>query len=123
MKALSLQDRTQVKGRHIRMMLSHRVTRLAVNLTVVGIDHSIDSEKLRNLFSAYWFIVSCRVTVKGSGYVQFDSEDSAMAAIISLHETIMQGKKIGSLYGFIPLGLDPWHLVKPRKPGASERSS
>lgn len=69
------------------------------NLFVKNLDQSITSARLQEIFSNYGTILSCKVVEengisKGFGFVQFDSEDSAMAALNALHDTELEGKKL-----------------------------
>lgn len=87
----------------MRLMWSQRdplVRKIGVgNLFVKNLDSSITSAHLQKLFCQFGNILSCKVaeengTSKGFGFVQFDSEASAMAAIDHLHDTMVQGKKL-----------------------------
>ena len=69
------------------------------NLFVKNLDRSITSAKLQDLFRKYGNILSCKVaeengTSKGFGFVHFDSEVSAMAAITALQNETVLGKKL-----------------------------
>ncbi|XP_024394224.1 polyadenylate-binding protein 2 [Physcomitrium patens] len=68
-----------------------------VNLYLKNLDDTIDDEKLREIFSEYGTIVSCKVMrdpqgqSRGSGFVAFSSPDEATRAV-----TEMNGKMVGS---------------------------
>lgn len=69
------------------------------NLFVKNLDAAIDSAHLQRIFHKFGTIVSCKVAEengksKGFGFVQFDSQDSAMAAQRALHDTMLEGKKL-----------------------------
>lgn len=69
------------------------------NLFVKNLDPSITSARLQEIFSKYGTVISCKVAEengksKGYGFVQFDSEDSAMEALDAVHGTMQEGKKL-----------------------------
>lgn len=69
------------------------------NLFVKNLDFSISSSCLECIFSKYGTILSCKVAgengrSKGFGFVQFESQDSALAAQTALHDTMLGGKKL-----------------------------
>ncbi|KAL0319328.1 UNVERIFIED_CONTAM: Polyadenylate-binding protein 5 [Sesamum angustifolium] len=69
------------------------------NLYVKNLDKSITSARLQEIFSEHGTVLSCKVAEedgisKGFGFVQFDSEDTAMAALNALHDTVLEGKKL-----------------------------
>lgn len=60
---------------------------------------SINSLQLHSLFSRFGTILSCKVAEengksKGFGFVQFDTEESAMSALYALHDTVIDEKKL-----------------------------
>ena len=87
----------------MRIMWSHRdplprKTGLA-NLFVKNLSPSINSASLEKIFSKYGNILSCKVAEENGkskcfGFVQFDSDDSATAALNALHDTMHEGKKL-----------------------------
>ncbi|XP_024022522.1 polyadenylate-binding protein 4-like [Morus notabilis] len=102
-KAIECLNRTELKGRPMRVMWSQRdpLSRKTEvgNLFVKNLDSSMTSAKLQGMFSKFGNILSCKVskengTSKGFGFVCFDSEDSAMAALTALHNSTVQGKKL-----------------------------
>ncbi|XP_021902972.1 polyadenylate-binding protein 6 [Carica papaya] len=102
-KALAFLNHTELKGKPIRIMWSQRDPSQrksgVANLFVKNLDPSINSANLQDIFCPYGNIISCKVPQekgkgKGYGFVQFDSEDSALTAQTALHDTIVEGKKI-----------------------------
>ena len=69
------------------------------NIFVKNLDRSITSAELQEIFGDFGKILSCKVAEsngesKGFGFVQFESEDSAMAAVGTLHNKKINGKKL-----------------------------
>ncbi|KAJ6715266.1 RNA BINDING PROTEIN [Salix viminalis] len=101
-RALGLLNHTNLKGKPMRIMWCQRdpfsrKTGFA-NLFVKNLEFSISSSCLESIFSMYGTILSCKVAEengrsKGFGFVQFDSQDSALAAQTALHDTMLGGKK------------------------------
>ncbi|KAL0441460.1 UNVERIFIED_CONTAM: Polyadenylate-binding protein 6 [Sesamum radiatum] len=62
----------------------------------------LSHKSLCHAFVNFWLpghVLSCKVAEedgisKGFGFVQFDSEDTAMAALNALHDTVLEGKKL-----------------------------
>ncbi|KAK6125149.1 hypothetical protein DH2020_041115 [Rehmannia glutinosa] len=101
--ALKSLNHTILKGKSMRVMWCQRdpITRKNSigNLFVKNLHESITSSRLQEIFSKYGTILSCKVVEekgisRGFGFVQFDSEDSAMAAVNALHDTVLEGKKL-----------------------------
>ncbi|KAF8407124.1 hypothetical protein HHK36_006249 [Tetracentron sinense] len=102
-KALHSLNHTKLNGKPMRIMWCQRdplprKTGVA-NLFVKNIDLSVDSTGLRDIFCKFGTVLSCKVAEEngrsqGFGFVQFDSEESAMAALKALHGTMLQGKKL-----------------------------
>ncbi|KMT01746.1 hypothetical protein BVRB_9g211960 isoform B [Beta vulgaris subsp. vulgaris] len=103
-KAMSVLNHTNMKGKPMRIMWCERnpfprKTGKA-NLFVKNLDSSVDSARLDSIFSKFGTVVSCKVEVdekgnnKGYGYVQFEQEESAVEALNSLHDTLLEGKKL-----------------------------
>ncbi|KAK8618806.1 hypothetical protein V6N13_132785 [Hibiscus sabdariffa] len=96
-------NHTDLKGKPVRIMWSHRdpfprKVGLA-NLFVKNLDPSITTTCLEGIFCRFGTILSCKVAEengksKGFGFVQFASEESAMAAMTTLHDTMLKGKKL-----------------------------
>ncbi|GAB2225647.1 hypothetical protein Droror1_Dr00006444 [Drosera rotundifolia] len=102
-KAMSSLNLIALKGKAMRIMWCERnqVTRMTgvTNLFAKDLDPSIDSAQLEAIFEKFGTIRSCKVAEengksKGFGFVQFEKEDSAMAALNAMHETVLSGKKL-----------------------------
>ncbi|KAG0463524.1 hypothetical protein HPP92_019593 [Vanilla planifolia] len=92
-----------VCGKPIRIMWSHRdpdARKSGIgNVFVKNLSGSIDNVKLNEMFSKFGTILSCKVVIqdgnsKGYGFVQFDSQDSANAAIENLNGLTVDGKQM-----------------------------
>lgn len=65
-----------------------------------NLNESVDNAKLKELFQKFGNIVSCKVVMsedtksKGFGFVQFEHEDSAHAAIEKLNGNMFEGKQL-----------------------------
>ncbi|CAK7356784.1 unnamed protein product [Dovyalis caffra] len=102
-RALGLLNHTNLKGKPMRIMWCQRdpfarKTGVA-NLFVKNLDSSISSSSLESIFSKFGTVLSCKVAEengrsKGFGFVQFETEDSALAAQTVLHDTMLGGKKL-----------------------------
>nr|CAN65531.1 hypothetical protein VITISV_039630 [Vitis vinifera] len=102
-KALACLNHTKLMGKPMRIMWSHRdplprKTGLA-NLFVKNLDPSINSASLQDIFCKFGNILSCKVAEENGkskcfGFVQFDSDDSATAALNALNDTMLDGKKL-----------------------------
>ncbi|XP_050234323.1 uncharacterized protein LOC126682630 [Mercurialis annua] len=102
-KALETLNHAYLKGKAMRLMWSQRNPfarkRDIGNLYVKNLDTSVDSAGLHRLFSKYGNVLSCKIVEengksKGFGFVQFDSEDSALTARTALHDTVLKEKKL-----------------------------
>ncbi|KAL3735927.1 hypothetical protein ACJRO7_024964 [Eucalyptus globulus] len=102
-KALACLNYSKLKGKPMRIMWCQRdpSRRKAgnANLFVKNLDPSISSARLQSIFCQYGNILSCKVaedngSSKGFGFVQFESEESAMNALRALHDTMLEGKNI-----------------------------
>ncbi|XP_042898473.1 polyadenylate-binding protein 1A-like [Parasteatoda tepidariorum] len=73
----------------------------SANIFVRNLHSSIDEPALRDIFSSYGTILSLKVDCckngmsKGLGYVQFENEDSADAAIEGVNNHLIKGLKVG----------------------------
>ncbi|KAL0415155.1 UNVERIFIED_CONTAM: Polyadenylate-binding protein 6 [Sesamum latifolium] len=101
--ALRCLNHTILRGKSMRIMWYQRdpFSRMnsVGNLYVKNLDKSITSARLQEIFSKHGTVLSCKVAEengisKGFGFVQFDSEDTAMAALDALHDTVLEGKKL-----------------------------
>lgn len=96
-------NHTDLKGKTMRIMwsqrdLAYRRSSGFGNLFVKNLDSSITSSCLERMFSPFGAILSCKVVEengqsKGFGFVQFDTEQSAVAAR-ALHGSMVDGKKL-----------------------------
>ncbi|GAB2225659.1 hypothetical protein Droror1_Dr00006460 [Drosera rotundifolia] len=102
-KAMSSLNHTVLKGKAMRIMWCERnpVTRMTgvANLFIKNLDPSIDSAQLEAIFEKFGTIRSCKVAEengksKGFGFVQFEKENSAMAALNAMHDTVLSSKKL-----------------------------
>ncbi|KAL8541431.1 hypothetical protein ACS0TY_002627 [Phlomoides rotata] len=70
------------------------------NLHVKNLDQSIDNEKLKELFSTFGSVTSCRVMLdrngisRGRGFVAFSSPEEASSAISEMNGKVLVGKPI-----------------------------
>ncbi len=69
------------------------------NLFVKNLAPSIDNIHLHAMFTSFGTILSCKVAEengksKGFGFVQFETEESALAALYALHGSVIEGKKL-----------------------------
>lgn len=96
-------NQTNLKGKAMRIMWCQRDSLKRKsgigNLFVKNLDSSISGSFLLSLFCPFGTVLSCKVAEedgksKGFGFVQFDSEDSAVAARAALHNSLLRGKKL-----------------------------
>ncbi|GMJ02943.1 poly(A) binding protein 7 [Hibiscus trionum] len=102
--AIEKKNHTLLNGRMMRVMWSLRdpdARKNGVgNVFVKNLSDSIDNAGLQELFRQFGNIISCKVATfedgksKGYGFVQFESEGSASAAIEKLNDTIVGDKQI-----------------------------
>ncbi|KAH6797642.1 binding protein 7 [Perilla frutescens var. hirtella] len=103
-RAIELKNHSTLNGKVIRVMWSHRdpdARRSGVgNVFVKNLSDSIDSVKLQEIFQKFGNILSCKVVTsedgksRGYGFVQFDTEASAKAAIEELNGSPDGGKQM-----------------------------
>ncbi|XP_019178275.1 PREDICTED: polyadenylate-binding protein 6-like [Ipomoea nil] len=104
MKALACLNHKTLKGKAMRIMWWHKESKLRKsgigNVFVKNLAPSIDSAQLESMFNKYGKIVSCKVAEEENGkskcfgFVQFETHNSAISAITSLHGAVFQGKKL-----------------------------
>ena len=97
-------NHTDLKGKTMRTMWSqkdvaYRRRSGLGNLFVKNLDSSITSSCLERMFSPFGVILSCKVAEengqsKGFGFVQFATEQSAVAARLASHGSMVDGKKL-----------------------------
>ncbi|CAI6012260.1 unnamed protein product, partial [Closterium sp. NIES-65] len=103
-RALDLLNFTNVAGRPMRIMFSHRdpsIRRSGTgNIFIKNLDKSIDNKALYDTFAAFGSILSCRVAMddsgasKGFAFVQFEKEEVAKAAIEKVNGMLIAGKQV-----------------------------
>ncbi|GFP90799.1 polyadenylate-binding protein 7 [Phtheirospermum japonicum] len=103
-RAIEVKNYSSMNGKVIRVMWSHRdpdARRSGIgNVFVKNLSDSIDSVKLQEMFQQFGNILSCKVVTsddgksKGYGFVQFESESSAKAAIEKLNGSTNEGKQL-----------------------------
>ncbi|ESQ28031.1 hypothetical protein EUTSA_v10018219mg [Eutrema salsugineum] len=104
MRAMDNLNYTPIRDRPIRIMLSNRdpSTRLSGkgNVFIKNLDASIDNKALFDTFSSFGTILSCKVAMdvagrsKGYGFVQFEKEETAQAAIDKLNGLLLNDKQV-----------------------------
>ncbi|KAL8204945.1 hypothetical protein R6Q57_010568 [Mikania cordata] len=102
--AIESKNNTLFYGKMIRVTWSHRDPHARKsgigNVFVKNLNESIDNVLLQELFKPFGNILSCKVVTledgksKGYGFVQFESEQCANAAIEKLNGTDVGGKQI-----------------------------
>ncbi|XVE61591.1 hypothetical protein DITRI_Ditri06bG0052900 [Diplodiscus trichospermus] len=102
--AIETKNHSLLNGKMIRVMWSLRdpdARKSGVgNVFVKNLCDSIDNVGLQQLFQKFGNVISCKVATfedgksKGYGFVQFESQESANAAIENLNDTIFGDKQI-----------------------------
>ncbi|XP_055811583.1 polyadenylate-binding protein 7-like [Solanum dulcamara] len=103
-RAIEVKNHSTLNGKVIRVSWSRRdsdVRRSGTgNVFIKNLNDTIDSAKLEEIFQKFGNILSCKVAVsedgrsKGYGFVQFETEDSASAAIEELNGSVVGGKEM-----------------------------
>ncbi|AQL04381.1 Polyadenylate-binding protein 5 [Zea mays] len=103
-RALEALNFTPLIGKYIRVMFSNRDPSLRksgrANLFVKNLEPNIDSKNLYEIFSSFGAILSCKVATdsagqsKGYGFVQYETEESAEAAINGLNGMLANNRKM-----------------------------
>ncbi|XP_058074960.1 polyadenylate-binding protein 7 [Magnolia sinica] len=103
-RAMEKLNHTPLNGQLIRIMWSHRdpdARKSGIgNLFVKNLNESINNVKLHDMFSKFGKILSCKVVMtqdgksRGYGFVQFESDESANAAIENVNGSMVEGKQI-----------------------------
>ncbi|KAM3341269.1 polyadenylate-binding protein 7 [Capsicum galapagoense] len=103
-RAIEVKNHSTLNGKVIRVSWSRRdpdVRRSGTgNVFIKNLNDTIDSAKLEEIFQKFGNILSCKVAVsedgrsKGYGFVQFETEDCANAAIEELNGSVVGGKEM-----------------------------
>ncbi|MED6156692.1 hypothetical protein PIB30_016627 [Stylosanthes scabra] len=103
-QAIELKNHSMLNGKAIRVMWSRRdpdARKINIgNVFVKNLAESVDNAGLQNLFKQFGEILSCKVVTsedgksKGYGFVQFESEEPANAAIEKLNGAKIADKQI-----------------------------
>ncbi|KAJ7972296.1 Polyadenylate-binding protein [Quillaja saponaria] len=103
-RAIEVKNHSVLNGKVIRVMWSHRDPDARKsglgNVFVKNLADSIDNIRFQELFQKFGNILSCKVAMsddgksKGYGFVQFESEESANAAIEKLNGCTVEDKQI-----------------------------
>ncbi|XWS15323.1 hypothetical protein CRYUN_Cryun35bG0086000 [Craigia yunnanensis] len=92
------QREAELKAKFEQERISRYEKLQAANLYLKNLDDSIDSEKLKELFSEFGTITSCKIMLdpqgvsKGSGFVAFSAPEEASKALNGMNGTMI-GKK------------------------------
>lgn len=68
-----------------------------------NLSETVDNAKLQETFQRFGGILSCKVSTsddgksRGYGFIQFETEDSAKAAIEKLNDSFLEGKQMCDL--------------------------
>jgi len=121
-RALETLNYTQINGKPIRIMWSHRdpaQRKSGVgNLFIKNLEDSIDHKALHDTFSAFGTILSCKVAMdggksKGYGFVHFETEEAATKAVEAVNGMLLNGKKV-YVGPFLKKGERPQDDKEPR---------
>ncbi|KAG2663618.1 hypothetical protein I3843_16G042300 [Carya illinoinensis] len=103
-RALNILNFTPVNNKPIRVMYSQRDPSIrksgTANIFIKNLDKAIDPKALKDTFSSFGNILSCKIATdangqsKGYGFVQFDNEESAQNAIDKLNGMLLNDKQV-----------------------------
>ena len=102
-RALEQLNYTPIRGRPCRIMWSQRdpgVRRAGHgNIFIKNLDEAIDNKALHDTFAAFGKILSCKVAANengslGYGFVHYESNDAAEAAIKHVNGMLLNDKKV-----------------------------
>ncbi|XP_042424863.1 polyadenylate-binding protein 2-like isoform X2 [Zingiber officinale] len=102
--ALEVLNFTLLNNKPIRIMYSNRDPSIrrsgAANIFIKNLDKTIGNKALHEIFSTFGTILSCKVAIdasgqsKGYGFVQFEQDDAAQAAINKLNGMLVNDKPV-----------------------------
>ncbi|KAG2567246.1 hypothetical protein PVAP13_7NG260700 [Panicum virgatum] len=103
-RALELLNFALLNNKPIRVMYSNRDPSSrrsgSANIFIKNLDKAIDNKTLHETFSTFGTILSCKVAMdevgqsKGFGFVQYEKEEEAQAAIKSLNGMLINDKPV-----------------------------
>ncbi|KAG9019653.1 Protein phosphatase PP2A regulatory subunit B [Tulasnella sp. 427] len=103
-RALETLNYSLIKGRPCRIMWSQRDPALRKtgqgNIFIKNLDEGIDNKSLHDTFAAFGNVLSCKVVTdeqgrsKGYGYVHYETQESAEAAIKAVDGMLLNDKKV-----------------------------
>ncbi|XP_050380378.1 polyadenylate-binding protein 7 [Argentina anserina] len=103
-QAIELKNNSEVNGKVMRVMWSHRdpdARRSGIgNVFVKNLGEGLDNVGLQDMFKKFGNVLSCKVAMfedgksKGYGFVQFETEESATAAIDKLNGFTVGDKQL-----------------------------
>jgi len=102
-RALDTMNFDTIKGRPIRIMWSQRDPSLRKsgvgNIFIKNLDKKIENKSLYDTMSAFGTILSCKIATdengsRGYGFVHYETEDQARAAIDKVNGMMMHEKKV-----------------------------
>lgn len=103
-KAMEVLNYSMIRNRPIRIMKAQRDSELrrsgVGNIFVKGLDVEIDSRTLHDTFEVFGPIASAKVALDdngnplGYGYVQYEAEESALAAVERANGMLLKGRQL-----------------------------
>ncbi len=82
-------------------LVQNNIRRAQMNLYVGNLSYSLTEEKLRQIFEEFGAVKSARLITdretgrpRGFGFVEMEERDSGLAAIDSLHEKEIDGRRV-----------------------------
>ncbi|EJU05344.1 polyadenylate binding protein [Dacryopinax primogenitus] len=103
-RALDQLNYSQIRGKPCRIMWSQRDPGLRKtgqgNIFIKNLDQGIDNKALHDTFAAFGTVLSCKVATddsglsKGYGFVHYDSNEAAEAAIKAVNGMLLNDKKV-----------------------------
>ncbi|KAI7729408.1 hypothetical protein M8C21_010246, partial [Ambrosia artemisiifolia] len=100
-KAQKKEEREQELKQRFEQSMKEAVDKSqGLNLYIKNLDDTIDDEKLKELFSSFGTITSCKVmrdpngTSKGSGFVAFSTSEEASRALVEMNGKMVASKPL-----------------------------